>query len=212
MGTAHIRLLGAVRFVTDRGEVIDLPSAAQRRLLAALAVAGRTTQRIEHLSDTLELSTGSLRTTVSRLRSRIGDDLSPGTGLHSSPGPAARVSAGGDRAGRRARRSSHGSAWPTRGTRSTRPRSPLPPTPRISSGSTTPASCSSQEPSHGGCSAGSADPRVGRPRRRRWSSTGPPDGTAAFQRFFPAANSETALSIRRRRVSSVLASLIVSTW
>ena len=75
MGTAHIRLLGAVRFVTDRGEVVDLPSAAQRRLLAALAVAGGTTQRTEHLSDTLELSTGSLRTTVSRLRSRIGDDL-----------------------------------------------------------------------------------------------------------------------------------------
>jgi DNA-binding SARP family transcriptional activator len=75
LGTAHVRLLGAVRFITDQGEVIDLPSAAQRRLLAALAVAGGTTQRTEHLSDTLELSTGSLRTTVSRLRARIGDDL-----------------------------------------------------------------------------------------------------------------------------------------
>lgn len=75
MGTPHVRLLGTVRFVTDRGEVVDLPSAAQRRLLAALALASGTTQRTEHLSDSLELSTGSLRTTVSRLRSRIGDDV-----------------------------------------------------------------------------------------------------------------------------------------
>jgi DNA-binding SARP family transcriptional activator/tetratricopeptide (TPR) repeat protein len=75
VGTAHVRLLGAVRFVTDRGEAVDLPSAAQRRLLAALALASGTTQRTEHLSDSLGLSTGSLRTTVSRLRSRIGDDV-----------------------------------------------------------------------------------------------------------------------------------------
>jgi hypothetical protein len=69
LATACVRLLGAVRFVTDRGEVVDLPSAAQRRLLAALALAGGTTQRTEHLGDALGLSTGSLRTTVSRLRS-----------------------------------------------------------------------------------------------------------------------------------------------
>jgi DNA-binding SARP family transcriptional activator/tetratricopeptide (TPR) repeat protein len=75
VGIAHVRLLGAVRFVTGRGEVVDLPSAAQRRLLAALALASGTTQRTEHLSDALELSAGSLRTTVSRLRSRIGDDV-----------------------------------------------------------------------------------------------------------------------------------------
>lgn len=75
MGTAHVRLLGAVRFVTDRGDVVDLPSAAQRRLLAALALASGTTQRTERLSDSLELSNGSLRTTVSRVRARIGDDV-----------------------------------------------------------------------------------------------------------------------------------------
>ena len=55
--------------------MVDLPSAAQRRLLAALALADGATQRTEYLSDALELSTGSLRTTVSRLRSRIGDDV-----------------------------------------------------------------------------------------------------------------------------------------
>jgi DNA-binding SARP family transcriptional activator/tetratricopeptide (TPR) repeat protein len=75
VGTAHVRLLGAVRFVTDRGEVVDLPSAAQRRLLAVLALASGTTQRTEHLSDSLDLSVGSLRTTVSRLRSRIGEEV-----------------------------------------------------------------------------------------------------------------------------------------
>jgi DNA-binding SARP family transcriptional activator/tetratricopeptide (TPR) repeat protein len=75
VGTAHVRLLGAVRFVTDRGEVVDLPSAAQRRLLAVLALASGTTQRTEHLSDSLDLSVGSLRTTVSRLRSRLGEDV-----------------------------------------------------------------------------------------------------------------------------------------
>src|SRR4029079_11958618 len=75
MDTAFVRLLGAVRFVTERGEVLDLPSTAQRRLLAALALAAGTTQRTEYLGDTLELSTGSLRTTVSRLRSTLADGL-----------------------------------------------------------------------------------------------------------------------------------------
>jgi DNA-binding SARP family transcriptional activator len=68
-----VRLLGAVRFVTDAGVVLQLPSAAQRRLLAALALASGATQRTEYLSDSLELSAGSLRTTVSRLRAGIGD-------------------------------------------------------------------------------------------------------------------------------------------
>lgn len=74
MASPFVRLLGAVRFVTDAGEVLDLPSPAQRRLLAVLALAAGATQRTEYLSDALELSPGSLRTTVSRLRSRIGDD------------------------------------------------------------------------------------------------------------------------------------------
>jgi len=73
MASPFVRLLGAIRFVTDAGEVLDLPSPAQRRLLAALALASGATHRAEYLSDVLELSAGSLRTTVSRLRSRIGE-------------------------------------------------------------------------------------------------------------------------------------------
>jgi DNA-binding SARP family transcriptional activator/tetratricopeptide (TPR) repeat protein len=75
MATAFVRVLGAVRFVDERGEVVDLPSAAQRRLLAALALANGATLRSEYLCDALDLTNGSLRTTVSRVRSRIGDGV-----------------------------------------------------------------------------------------------------------------------------------------
>jgi DNA-binding SARP family transcriptional activator len=53
MATAFVRLLGAVRFVDERGDAVDLPSAAQRRLLAALALANGATLRSEHLCDAL---------------------------------------------------------------------------------------------------------------------------------------------------------------
>lgn len=75
MATAFVRLLGAVRFVAERGDAVDLPSAAQRRLLAALALANGATLRSEYLCDALALTNGSLRTTVSRVRSRIGDGV-----------------------------------------------------------------------------------------------------------------------------------------
>ena len=75
MATAFVRLLGAVCFVGEHGEVVDLPSAAQRRLLAALALASGATQRSEYLCDALDLTPGALRTTLSRVRSRIGDDV-----------------------------------------------------------------------------------------------------------------------------------------
>ena len=55
--------------------MVELPSPAQRRLVAALALASGATQRSEYLSDALEVSPGSLRTTVSRIRSRIGEDV-----------------------------------------------------------------------------------------------------------------------------------------
>jgi len=73
--SSHIRILGAVGFVTDAAEVLELPSPAQRRLLALLALAAGATQRTEYLSDALGVSAGSLRTTVSRLRSRIGEEV-----------------------------------------------------------------------------------------------------------------------------------------
>jgi DNA-binding SARP family transcriptional activator/tetratricopeptide (TPR) repeat protein len=68
-----VRLLGAVRFVTEDGETVDLPSASQRRLLAALALVAGATLRPEYLSDLLDVSSGALRTTVSRLRARLGE-------------------------------------------------------------------------------------------------------------------------------------------
>ena len=70
-----VQLLGAIRFVTDEGQTVDLPSVSQRRLLAALALASGATLRPEYLSDLLDVSPGALRTTVSRLRSRLGDDV-----------------------------------------------------------------------------------------------------------------------------------------
>jgi DNA-binding SARP family transcriptional activator len=68
-----VRLLGAVRFVTDEGAIVELPSTSQRRLLALLALAAGATLRPEYLSDVLDVSSGALRTTVSRLRSRLGE-------------------------------------------------------------------------------------------------------------------------------------------
>jgi DNA-binding SARP family transcriptional activator/tetratricopeptide (TPR) repeat protein len=72
---ACVRLLGAVRFVSDAGETVDLPSAGQRRLVALLALAAGATLRPDSLSEQLELSPGGLRTAVSRLRTRLGESV-----------------------------------------------------------------------------------------------------------------------------------------
>jgi DNA-binding SARP family transcriptional activator/DNA polymerase III delta prime subunit len=71
---AYVRLLGAVRFVSGEGETVEIRSTTQRRLLAVLALASGATLRPEYLTDLLDVSPGALRTTVSRLRARIGDD------------------------------------------------------------------------------------------------------------------------------------------
>ena len=71
--SAFVRILGAVRFVTDDGGKVDLPSPSQRRLLAALALAAGATLRPEYLSDLLDVTPGALRTAVSRLRARLGE-------------------------------------------------------------------------------------------------------------------------------------------
>ena len=70
-----VRLLGAVRFVTEDGETVHLPSASQRRLVAVVALAAGATLRPEYLSDLLDVSAGALRTTVSRLRGRLGEEV-----------------------------------------------------------------------------------------------------------------------------------------
>ena len=69
-----VTVLGTVGFLTADGRKVDLSSTGQRRLLAALAIAGRDTVRAELLGEMLDLSRSALRTALSRLRARIGDD------------------------------------------------------------------------------------------------------------------------------------------
>ncbi len=71
-GEPFVRLLGPVQFVTADGVCIDLPSVTQRQVLAALALEPGATLRHDLLCDRLGVSAGSLRTTVSRLRGRVG--------------------------------------------------------------------------------------------------------------------------------------------
>src|SRR5436305_693943 len=64
-GVAFVRVLGPVQVVTSSGAVVDLPSVSQRRLLAVLALHARTSVRAEWLAETVGVSPGELRTTVS---------------------------------------------------------------------------------------------------------------------------------------------------
>lgn len=70
-----VRLLGAVCFVSDGGVTVELASVSQRRLLAVLALHSGATLRREHLGDLLGITPGAVRTTVSRLRTRLGDQV-----------------------------------------------------------------------------------------------------------------------------------------
>jgi hypothetical protein len=72
-GVGFVRLLGPVQVVLSSGRIVELPSASQRRLLAVLALHVRASIRAEWLADTLGVSPGALRTTVSRLRKLLGD-------------------------------------------------------------------------------------------------------------------------------------------
>lgn len=67
-------VLGPVTFTGDDGRRADLSTVGQRRLLAALATTGGSTVRAELLGETVCLRGSALRTAVSRLRARIGDD------------------------------------------------------------------------------------------------------------------------------------------
>jgi pimeloyl-ACP methyl ester carboxylesterase/DNA-binding SARP family transcriptional activator len=69
-----VTILGSVGFLTADGRRVELNSAGQRRLLAALAIAGGDTVRAESLGEMLDLGGSALRTALSRLRARIGDD------------------------------------------------------------------------------------------------------------------------------------------
>jgi DNA-binding SARP family transcriptional activator len=73
-GQATVRVLGPVQIVGAQGEVVELPSASQRRLLAALALHAPAPVRAEWLCGILDVSPGSLRTSVSRVRRVLGGD------------------------------------------------------------------------------------------------------------------------------------------
>ena len=68
-----VRVLGPVQVVLFSGRILEVPSASQRRLLAVLALHARSSVRAEWLADSLGVSQGALRTTVSRLRRVLGD-------------------------------------------------------------------------------------------------------------------------------------------
>ena len=69
-----IRVLGNVCAVAPDGDIVEIPSVSQRRLLGLLAL--HTTQRLrtDWLADVLEISPGALRRSVSRLRTVLGPD------------------------------------------------------------------------------------------------------------------------------------------
>ena len=69
---ASVQVLGAVCGVAPDGAIVDVPSASQRRLLGLLAVHAPRQLRTEWLADVLGVTSGALRTTVSRLRTTIG--------------------------------------------------------------------------------------------------------------------------------------------
>ncbi len=69
-----VTVLGSVGFVAADGRRVELTSTGQRRLMAALAIARGDTVRAESLSEMLGVGGSGLRTALSRLRARIGDD------------------------------------------------------------------------------------------------------------------------------------------
>jgi DNA-binding SARP family transcriptional activator/tetratricopeptide (TPR) repeat protein len=69
-----VRVLGPVQLLGVGGDVIELPSAAQRRLLGVLAIHAPTPVRAEYLCSVLDVTSGALRTSVSRLRRLVGDE------------------------------------------------------------------------------------------------------------------------------------------
>lgn len=80
-GVGVVRVLGPVQVVTSSGDIVDLPSVSQRRLLGLLALHARQSVRSGWLADALDVSPGSLRTTVARLRKVLGADALHTTAL-----------------------------------------------------------------------------------------------------------------------------------
>jgi DNA-binding SARP family transcriptional activator/tetratricopeptide (TPR) repeat protein len=72
---AFVRVLGPVQLIGVGGEQIEVPSAAQRRLLGVLAIHVSTPVRADYLCGVLGVTSGALRTSVSRLRRLVGADV-----------------------------------------------------------------------------------------------------------------------------------------
>ncbi len=71
---SQCKVLGAVRVFDAGGRRLTLASQAQRRLLAMLCLRANTTVRSVVLEEHLGLSSGALRTSISRLRRVIGPE------------------------------------------------------------------------------------------------------------------------------------------
>ena len=74
MSVGVVRLLGPVQFVDGHDVDIALRSVSMRRLLAVLAVSRAGPLRTAYLVDLLGVTPSAFRTSVSRLRARIGDE------------------------------------------------------------------------------------------------------------------------------------------
>lgn len=70
----RVGLLGSLTIDTGDGRPVGLPSATQRRLLSVLALEADHVVSAPRLCELLKISNGSLRTTVSRLRSTVVGD------------------------------------------------------------------------------------------------------------------------------------------
>lgn len=73
MSLGVVRLLGPVQFIDSQGTDVPLRSVSMRRLLAVLAVSRAGPVRSDFLVDLIGITPSALRTSVSRLRSRIGE-------------------------------------------------------------------------------------------------------------------------------------------
>jgi DNA-binding SARP family transcriptional activator len=70
----QFQVLGPLRVIGADGTDVKLASAAQRRLLCLLVLRAGTVVSADFLADQLELSSGALRTSVSRLRRIVDSD------------------------------------------------------------------------------------------------------------------------------------------
>jgi DNA-binding SARP family transcriptional activator/tetratricopeptide (TPR) repeat protein len=71
----EFRVLGPLQVIGKDNSLIDVPSAAQRRLVCLLLARAGSVVSADSLSDYLGLSSGALRTAISRLRRVLGSEF-----------------------------------------------------------------------------------------------------------------------------------------